>query len=161
MIVYDCFVAVFMCIFIKSKRMKQIFAICLMLLSFQALAQKINSSEVPEIARTSFNKNFPKAVNVKWEKEDGNYEASFVSEGRKMAAAFNGKGDWLETEFKIEISELPKTITDYLEKNYPDAQIRSAEKINMTNDRTWYEVVINDHELILDANGKLIKTRKE
>ena len=63
---------------------------------------------MPEIVKDAFKKNvIGEVLSVKWEKEDGNYEANYLQNGIKSAALFDAKGNWLETEKAIEIKELP------------------------------------------------------
>ena len=54
--------------------MKKVFLTLIALagLSF-ANAQKVNQKDVPSVVQTSFQKQFPGAKNVKWEKEHGNF----------------------------------------------------------------------------------------
>ena len=55
----------------------------------------------PAKAAAAFTKKYPGAAKVKWEKENGNFEASFVNAGQKMSAIYNSEGDQLETETAI------------------------------------------------------------
>ena len=125
-----------------------------------AFAQNMDASKVPAAAKSSFSKSFPKATNVKWEKEDGNYEAGFTENGREMAATFDEKGTWLETESKIAISALPKGVVEYVEKNYKGQKIKGAEKLSLPNNEVQYEAEIKGADLIFDANGKFVKSKK-
>ena len=49
------------------------FLIALLLVSFTAFAQQVN---VPKSAKDAFSKLYPKATEVKWDKENEGYEAS-------------------------------------------------------------------------------------
>lgn len=141
--------------------MKKLFIICLIFVSLQAIAQKIDASKVPALVKSAFSKNFPKIMDIKWEKENGNYEANFKDNGKKMSATFDEKGAWMETESKIEISELPSGVSTYVEKNYHGQNIQGAAKLKMPGGTTNYEAEIKGKDLIFDANGKFIKESKD
>lgn len=141
--------------------MKKLFIICLMIACQQVFAQKIDASKVPASVKSAFSKNFPKITDIKWEKENGNYEANFSDNGKKMSATFDEKGTWLETESKIEISELPSGVAAYVEKNYKGQKIKGAAKLNMPGGATNYEAEVKGKDLIFDANGKFIKETKD
>ena len=135
--------------------------IAVILISTVTFAQKIPASKVPDEAVAAFKKNFPKAVGTTWEKENGNYEASFTENAKKMSATFNEKGKWLETEFAINEGDLPKPALAYVNENYNGEKIKAAAKINLLGGSTNYEVEIKAQALIFDANGKFIRVQKD
>jgi len=53
-----------------------------------AIAQKgaKGAMVVPDAVENNFKKDFPKAADAKWEKEDGNYEANFKVDNVGMSA---------------------------------------------------------------------------
>ena len=58
--------------------MKKLMIIALLgLMVSQVSAQKINESEVPKVVKDAFMKAYPAAKDVKWDKEDNSFEASF------------------------------------------------------------------------------------
>ena len=58
-----------------------------------------------------------------WKK---NYEANFKQEGKSMSALFDAKGNWMETETDIKVTQLPKVATDYVHAHYKNAKIKEA-----------------------------------
>ena len=140
--------------------MKKMILVALMLANMPVFAQKMDASKVPAPAQASFSKSFPGIKDAKWEKENGNYEANFKQDGKKMSALFDTNGAWLETETVIQVNELPANVADYIAKNYKGAKIREAAKLKMPNGDTNYEAEVNGKDLIFDANGKFIKAQK-
>ncbi len=67
------------------------------------------ASNVPVNVKTNFKKDFP-GVNVKWDKEDSNFEASFKQNNNTMSALYNANGNKLETEQDIDAAALPQNI---------------------------------------------------
>jgi hypothetical protein len=70
-------------------------------------------------------------------------------------------GNITETETKIAVSALPKTVADYCVKNYVDRKITEASKIVDAKGVITYEAEINRTDLLFDADGKFIKESKD
>jgi hypothetical protein len=146
---------------LKKFYMKRMFVMGLLLVSVPAFAQKIDAAKVPVAVKSTFSKNFPKVTSAKWEKENGNFEANFSENGKKMSATFDDKGNWMETESKVEVSELPNGVAAYVAKNYNGQKIKGAAKLNMANGATNYEAEVKGKDIIFDGNGKFIKESKD
>lgn len=77
-----------------------------------------------------------------------------LTNGNKVE--FDSKGAWKEIDCKyreVPPDLIPKQITDFVKKNYPDLKITKIEK----KSRNRHEVeLINDLELEFDANFNLI-----
>src|SRR4051812_34648711 len=82
-----------------------------------AWSQKINASAVPSNVKQSFSSNHP-GITPEWEKEDGNFEASFKEDGHDISCVIDYSGTILETETDIPVSELPQEATLYLKTHY-------------------------------------------
>lgn len=116
---------------------------------------------VPANVREAFAKKYPTVKKVKWEKEDGNYEAGFDFNKAESSVLIDVKGNILETESEIEVSTLSKSITDYVAKNYPKQKIKDAAKIVNSNNKVTYEAEVNGLDLLFDENGNFIKATKD
>src|ERR1700758_1027907 len=118
-------------------------AIAIVFATNTVCAQKVKEAEVPKAVVTSFQTNFKGAKVEKWEKEkDGNYEAEFDWNKIETSATFNPDGKLNETEQEIKVSELPKTVTDYIAKNYSKHKIAEAAKITTGEGKLCYEAEI-------------------
>jgi len=97
---------------------------------------------------------------VKWDKEDGNFEANFELNDVEMSVIFNGKGEVLETETEIETEDLPEAVKTALNKDFAGYDIEEAAKI-VKNGTAAYEAQVEKGETKLDAvyspDGILIK----
>jgi hypothetical protein len=131
------------------------FLVAFLMFSFTAFAQK---TKAPQMVKDSFVKLYPKATDVKWDKEGKDYEASFKLDGNDMSVNLDAKGNLLETETKIETSQLPKGVEKYVSDNYKGFKISEAAKIVKANGETSYEAEVTKgkerKDLIFDANGK-------
>lgn len=152
--------------------MKNLTIILALSLGFgSAYAQKVKEAEVPSEVKDAFKKAYPKGEVEKWEKEDGNYEAEFEIEripmdksGKKeeieMSAVYTPKGELIQTETEIKISELPKAISEYIEKNVAK-KIKEASKITDAKGVVNYEAEAGEVDYIFDADGKFLKKEQD
>ncbi|MBC7524849.1 MAG: PepSY-like domain-containing protein [Flavobacterium sp.] len=137
--------------------MKKLFIVSI-LFSALALGQK---KGIPAVVQNAFSKSFPTVTKVKWEKEDGNFEAGFKENGIEKSVLLSSKGEILETESSIMVTELSKKITDYVAKNYPNKKIKGGAKIIDAKNKVSYEAEIKDLDLLFDEKGDFIKVSKD
>lgn len=131
-------------------------------LSF-ANAQKVSNKEVPAIVKSTLQKNYPHAKEVKWSKEDGNYEAEFENGKAESgySVVINNSGEILETEIEIKIDELPSKARDYAAKKYAGQKLKEAAKITDNKGVITYEAEVKEGDLVFDKNGNFIKIERE
>jgi len=131
-----------------------------------ASAQKVKETEVPKAIISSFQTHF-KGVKVDaWDKEkNGEFEVEFKMNKVEMSANFSNDGTLMETEEEIAISTLPKSVEEYVIKNYLGSKIEEAAKITDASGKITYEAEIEkgkeEIELIFDANGQFVKKMVE
>ena len=124
-------------------------------------AQKITDAKVPAVLKAAFAKQFPKATDVKWEKEGANYEVALKDNGKEMTVALDAKGTVVETEVGVKTTELPASILKYVGEKFKGKTILSADKIT-AGGKVSYEVVVQKGKaLIFDATGKYLKSAKD
>lgn len=111
---------------------------------------------VPTAAKTTFAKLYPHAKSLKWDKEDGGYEASFTEKGKAMSLLFDTKGQLKETETDIAVTELPVTVRDYVAKQMPGKQIKEAAIIVDAAGVKKYEAEVGGKDLLFSVDGKLL-----
>lgn len=152
-----------------------------LLLTLFLLVPIAKGQDVPSKVNEAFAEKFPNARQVKWEKESAEeFEAEFTIDGTRMSANFDPRGNWKETEAEISHSDLPKAVQETLKSDYSELRGTHIYKVTQPG-KTLYEVeVANDgaeeyedheqeekeevyeegkniHELVFDADGKLVK----
>ena len=138
--------------------MKQsILAISMLVLTTTTFAQK----GIAVVVKTAFEKSNPKATAVKWDKEkDGTFETNCRNNSVPMSFVYNVKGELLETETEIPVSEFPTKVTDAIHKQYPTAKITGGDKIVSNKGVTKYEADLiigkKKTEKQFDSEGNLI-----
>jgi hypothetical protein len=129
------------------------------LIGFSACAQKLDASKVPAAVKATFAKQYPGA-SVKWEKEDGKYEAGFKQNGNTMSALYEANGTMTESEMDIKVSDLPASVLAYVKENYKDKKIKEGAKITKSDGTVNYEAEVDGKDVIFDAKGKFLKEMK-
>ncbi|GEJ44471.1 PepSY-like domain-containing protein [Chryseobacterium sp. ON_d1] len=124
-------------------------------------AQKIQQKNVPVMVLKGFQKQFPMVKDAKWEKENGNYEASFKANGTGTSVIIDLSGNILETENQINSNSLSALIKEYIAENYPNQKIKEAAKITDAKGEVTYEAEVNNKDLIFDSKGKFLKEVKD
>lgn len=120
-------------------------------------AQKVQQKDVPGPVQKGFQKQFPTVKNIKWEKENGNYEAGFIANGVETSVIVDSSGNIVETETEISRNALPTSIKEYIAKNYPNQKIKEAAKITDVKGIVTYEAEVAHKDLIFDSKGKFLK----
>jgi hypothetical protein len=145
----------------KKIEMKNLIAIliCFGIVSF-GFAQKTKGDEIPQAVTAAFAKKYPEAKSVKWEKEDGVYEASFDLHKEEISAQFDTAGNLKEVETEIETAALPAPVKNSLSKDYAGYKVKEAAKI-VSENSTTYEAELKkgkeSFDLIFSEDGKLLK----
>lgn len=136
--------------------MKKIIFVAMVLIC--SYATNFAQSKTPAAATAAFDKKFPGATNVKWDKENANnYEAGFEWKGVKYSANFSDTGEWLETESPLTFKQLPEKVQTTFNASHKDANIKAVAKIETSKGETKYEVEIKQGvktvELFYTAEG--------
>jgi len=126
-------------------------------------AQNVESKDIPAAVKKSLETNL-KMKDAKWEKEEGNYEASFKKDGKETSVVINEAGTIVESKVEIVKKDLPVAVQAVLNKDYIGFKIEEAAKIT-ANGVVTYEAEVEKgketFELIFDAQGKVLKKKKK
>ncbi len=135
-----------------------LFTIASFLFVRTGIAQDLKTKDVPGVVKAALQKNYPQAKNVGWEKEKGNYEANWGGKsGEDNSVQFTPAGKFIEIVKAIPATELPKSIVDYVHKNYKGAKITEAGKVTDAQGKLSYEVEVQRKDIIFDQNGNFVK----
>ena len=134
----------------------------LVLLTEFAEAQKLKETDVPAAVKEGFKLAYPGIKAKEWEKEGDKYEAEFDLKKVETSATFTANGKLEETESEIVVTQLPKTVAEYVKKNYPGHKITEASKITETSTgKISYEAEIvkgkDEMDLVFDENGVFLQ----
>ena len=127
------------------------------ILGIFAVSAFAGDSDAPAAVKASFTKLYPNVTKVKWGKEDENYEAEFDLNKVETSCLFDATGNLLETETEIAVNTLPKSVSEYITKNYSGQKIKEASKIVDAKKVTTFEAEVKEGDLIFDSNGNFMK----
>lgn len=136
----------------------------LLVLGVLGISLAINQTEVPQEVMDAFSMKYPDAKKVDWEmEEEGEYEAEFILEGKKMSANFNSNGQWLQTERAISHQDLPQAVQVAILQEFPGYTTEEAEHLTTPDLPEGYEVELQNKkddveiEAVFDSKGSLLK----
>ncbi len=142
--------------------MRTLFTIVTLGLGFSlANAQTVKDAEVPTPVKDALKKQYPTAKVEKWEKEGANYEAELKINKAESSVVYDSNGKFLEAEIEIKTSELPKAVTEYINKNLAGKKVKEASKITSSDGKISYEAEVDNIDYILDSNGTLLKKEED
>lgn len=121
-------------------------------------SEKKEKENVPAVVKRAFEKQYP-GTKVKWDKEDGKYEAGFKYLSHEMSVVYNASGVVEETEIEIPVSQLPAAVTSYI-LQHKMGKISESAKITKANGEVHYEAEVKGKDVIFDAAGNLLKEVK-
>lgn len=122
----------------------------------QANAQKVSSSQVPAASRTVLVKTYPQAKKVVWEKENGNFEGNWKTDGYDHAATFTASGDFAGSETDVDPARLPAAAREYMSK-VTHTKIREASLNSDADGNKTYEADVKGKAYIFDMQGRFVK----
>lgn len=118
-----------------------------------------NGQTVTEEVQKSFSEKFSNVASVKWDQEEPNeWEAEFVLNGSEASASFDNSGKWLETEMKLQKSDLPGEVYKALNLKFDGWEVEEVESIEK-QDFKGFEIVLEksdtEVEIVVTAEGEL------
>ena len=119
-------------------------------------SQRISEKNIPTTVKNAFQKQYSD-IKPKWDKEEGNYQASFSLNNKDCSALYDEQGNQLETEVEIEINQLPKEVSSYLKEHHAGQKIKEVAKIIDSKGIATFEVEIRGKDLIFDSHGDFLK----
>jgi preprotein translocase subunit SecD len=134
------------------------------------IASSADEKEIPKKVMDALKAKFPKAEIHKWTKEkEGDavvYDIEFKENGRKCEADIKEDGTYVNYEREIAAKDLPKAVTDAVEKKYPKATMKEIMEIMEVKGKEdkleGYEIVLvtadkKEVEVTIAPDGKVLE----
>jgi len=141
---------------------------------FNGTASSADEKEIPKKVMDALKAKFPKAEIHKWTKEkEGDavvYDIEFKENGRKCEADIKEDGTYVNYEREIAAKDLPKAVTDAVEKKYPKATMKEIMEIMEVKGKDdkleGYEIVLvtadkKEVEVTIAPDGKVLEDSTE
>lgn len=141
--------------------MKKIFLFLLFVVFISELqAQKCKAKDVPEAVRNAFKGAYPDVKKTCWGKDSINYQVGFFTGKAPMSVTYDNTGKRIISEMQMPVEDLPQSVRDYVQKNYPGEIYQEAAQITDASGNITYEAQIKDMALVFDAKGNFIESLK-
>lgn len=141
-------------------KIRIIMLIAAIVFSSESIYANNGKTKVPQAVVDAFNKKYPKATDVEWEKDKLNYEVEFELGEIEYEATFSEDGTWLETETEIEEKDFPENVAAAFKAAHPKAKIKEIQKVE-TPKSTFYEIEykkgMKKKEAFFDSEGKQLQ----
>ncbi len=139
---------------------KALFCFILSIAASSTQAQKLAVKDVPFVVLNAFKDSFPAVKKAYWGKDSIHYHAGFFHLKAPGSVTYDSTGKRIITEIQVPVEDLPKLISDYIQKKYPAEMIKEAAKITDGMGVITYEVEIGGFDLIFDAKGNFLQSLK-
>jgi uncharacterized membrane protein YkoI len=126
--------------------------------------------KIPKAVMDTLKTKFPKAKIAKWtvEKEEGKdvYDIEFTEDGKKAEADIFADGTIHNFEREFPAKDLPKAVTDAVEKKYPKSKMKEVMEITEIKDKKevhgGFEIVLEtadkkEVEVTVAKDGKILE----
>lgn len=130
--------------------------------AISAQETEISRRDVPPAVLSAFNKDYPNAKVLEWEKEIHGgrlyYEAETVDGKVARDIMYSPDGSTAQVEEKVAPRDLPQAVTDAVKQQYPNATIRSANKVTHLG-VTEYALSMSGaspSKLVLSSDGTVV-----
>jgi uncharacterized membrane protein YkoI len=127
-------------------------------------AQDLSANQIPSDLNSNFQKAYPNATDVEWEKEGMNYKVEFDNDKMENEIWYSKDGSIVKSEIEITENDLPSAISTMLKKNYSEYKVDEVDLIN-ENGKKMYEIELEkwfseDKKILVTENGELISEMK-
>ena len=128
------------------KKLTMIFAVLAVMAGTSAFASSGDKApsgdKVSKTVQAAFQQGFAGAENVTWETAEDFYFASFDLNGTSVNAAYNEKAELVGVSRKLQLSEIPETVSKSLKSEYGDYEIsNTVTEVVYEGDTFYYATV--------------------
>jgi len=139
--------------------MARILVLALLLVSLHSFGQV---REVPTVVKDAFAKQYPAVDSVTYEDNLVSVQVNFLSEGKKMVAAYTNKGKWKDTQEASDYESLNEEIKKGFDKSkYAEWKILETKIIHRPGNVTQYRIKVEKNNiqkkhLFFNKTGRLL-----
>lgn len=104
-------------------------------------AQDVKNEEISKNLKSQFEKEYPNATEIEWEKENNLFNVEFDIDEKEQEIWYDDSGNIIKTEHELEEAELPEAIRSKIKSSYSAFKIDDIE-MKKENDEVTYEIEI-------------------
>lgn len=126
--------------------------------------QYLLTVDIPKQVGRKFKSRFPRAKEVKWETDQGNWVASFTDNELPTTAIFTDSAQWVQTKAEMDVKNIYSPLQRNLDKLYSGYKVVYGEKVTRKDRKNYYYVELvarkksvspRRQELYFDKMGRL------
>ena len=102
-------------------------------------AQDVKNEEIPKNLKSQFEKEYPNATEIEWEKENNLFNVEFDIDEKEQEIWYDDSGNIIKTEHELEEADLPEAIRSKIKSSYSAFKIDDIE-MKKENDEVTYEI---------------------
>lgn len=144
------------------KKLTNIYLSLFLLLSVSSFA--VDTDEVSEKVKSSFENSFTSASDVKWKIDNGVYFVTFKLNGQDVSAVYNQDGELKSSTRQLSLGQLPLKVLVAIKDKYAGYKINDGILEVFSNDETSYYISAENAKFTVkiksDASGSLSVTDK-
>lgn len=127
--------------------------------------QDISQREVPSLILNNFKVDFPRAMDIEWEKKGELYQVEFeLDKNKDQEIWYDELGTMTRQEMEISTAEVPAEILAAVQKEFAGFKLDEAKKI-LENGRTEYHLDLEsraeDWDVVFAPNGKILSKKPD
>jgi hypothetical protein len=125
-----------------------------------------DAEQPPKAIEEGFNRQYPNAQVVAWEKEDeGEWEVEFTLDGHEQSAVFDQSGKRKVHKSHQELADLPQGVSKRISTALNGYEIEEIERMETDAGEIQYEVEAGiedeEYEIIFDAEGNELSREED
>lgn len=90
-------------------------------------AQDVKNEEISKNLKSQFEKEYPNATEIEWEKENNLFNVEFDIDEKEQEIWYDDSGNIIKTEHELEEAELPEAIRSKIKSSYSAFKIDDIE----------------------------------
>ncbi len=136
-----------------------------LIICMSSMAATSQAIQLPAAVDSAFASKYAKAEMVVWKTKYSGYEVEFTISKNMMKSGFTAKGEWLKTETKILLTQLPVAVTDSFKlSRFGKIAVKDVIKTEQNHKPLQYTIVtmkgaLNKTSLIFSEEGHLISEK--
>lgn len=143
------------------KRVFLIGSLALVLFTNTACGQDVSQSQVPSVIVSSFQKEFPKAIDAEWEKEGVNYKVEFETGATKIDhdVWYDSTGKLIRHKEEIAQTELPQKVSEKIKNSFNGYRLKDVKRITEGNKISYkmeLKSATEEWKVVFDSEGNVL-----
>ncbi|MDT0649358.1 PepSY-like domain-containing protein [Autumnicola edwardsiae] len=123
------------------------------------MKDQIAANQVPSVVLNAFQKQYPEAADVEWEKQNSDFEVEFERDNVEYTALINQQGDIFKIKHDASLEEIPETVLEKIKADYADYTIDDVEVLK-DGENTYFQLELDkklaDKEIVVSEAGEVL-----